>query len=66
VLEAARSLARARGLSLGAVLSQLARRGLAPEQRLGSSPSGFPTFTPGPDAPVLTVESVRAALDDEP
>jgi hypothetical protein len=66
VLAAARSLARAQGRSVGVVLSELARRGLAPIPRLGTGSGGFPTFEPPPDAPPLTVEAVRAAHDDEP
>jgi hypothetical protein len=64
VLQAARSLARAQGRSLGRVLSDLARRGLAPrkETRRG----GFPVFRVSPDAAPLTSEAVRHALEEEP
>ena len=64
VLEAARSLARSQGRSLGRVLSDLARRGLAPRNE--GSRRGFPVFRVSPDAPPLTSEMVRRALDDEP
>lgn len=65
VLEAVRSLARAQGRSLGSVLSDLVRRALVPDTRLAQGPGGFPTFTPPNGTPPLTVEAVRAALDDE-
>ena len=69
VLAAVRSLARAQGRSLGIVISDLVRRGLAPavraEQGLEQGPGGFPTFVPPLGARPLTAETVRAALDDE-
>lgn len=62
VLAAARALARDAGVSVGTVVSQLARRGLAPRPRTGS---GFPVFDASPDAPPITLETVNAARDDE-
>ncbi len=62
VLEAARSLARAEGRSVGAVLSRLARRGLRPLSRQATP--GFPTFSPPADATPITPEDVARALDD--
>jgi hypothetical protein len=64
VLEAARSLARSQGRSIGRVLSDLARRGLAPRRE--GSRRGFPVFRVSPEAAPLTSEAVRRALDDEP
>jgi len=64
VLQAARSLARSQRRSLGRVLSDLVRRGLAPRRE--GSRRGFPVFRISPDAPPLTSESVERALDDEP
>jgi hypothetical protein len=64
VLEAARSLARSQGRSLGRVLSELARRGLSPRKE--STRQGFPVFRVSPQAPPLTPDGVRRALDDEP
>ena len=65
VLDAVRSLARSQGRSLGYVLSELVRRALAPTTRLDQGPGGFPTFEPPPGTAPLTVETVRAALEDE-
>lgn len=64
VLRAARSLARSRRRSLGRVLSDLVRRGLAPRRE--GSRRGFPVFRISPEAPPLTPENVGRALDDEP
>lgn len=64
---AARSLAEARARSMGAIVSELARRGLQPtagESRARRA-SGFPTFDVPRDAPPITTETVRAALDDD-
>jgi hypothetical protein len=64
VLQAARSLAAAQHRSLGGVISDLARRGLAPRaDRIGSE-DGFPVFRVDPGAPVITQEMVSAALDE--
>lgn len=65
ILEAARSLARSRGRSVGRVLSDLARRGLAPRPETARR-GEFPVFRISPDSPPLTSESVARALDDEP
>ena len=59
VLRAAKSLARARESSLGSVLSDLARKGLAP--RTSSRKRGFPVFRVGPDALPITEDMVRRA-----
>lgn len=65
VLSAARSLARAEGISVGAALSRLARRGLtaqsSPTVDLSSSP--FPVLLGDPEHPV-TPELVAAHRDD--
>jgi hypothetical protein len=64
VVEAARALADAERRSLGQVISDLVRRGLAPrEDRIGIE-DGFPVFRVRADAPVITSDMVRAALDD--
>lgn len=63
ILRAARSLAAQANKTIGEVLSELARRGLRPEQPAVSA-SGLPTFPVSPDAPPLTAEMVREALDD--
>lgn len=63
VIAAARELAAAERRSLGAVVSELARRGLTPV-RIDSS-GRFPVFISPPDAPPITPEMVRRALDED-
>ena len=65
VLRAARSLARTERKTVGQVVSELARRGLAPRpNRPSERPSAVPVFDVSPEAPPLTPEMVREALDD--
>jgi hypothetical protein len=64
VLQAARSVARAEGMNIGKVLSDLARRGLAPRSQ-SKTRSGFPVFDVAPDAAPITIELVKDALDAE-
>lgn len=57
VLAASRALAKSRGISLGAAVSELARRGLraasaTPEGRVDLSYSPFPVLLGDPDNPV--------------
>ncbi len=63
VHRAVRSLARARGESMGTVLSTLARRALRPREP-AVRVDGYPVFHVSPDAPPLTSEMVRDALED--
>jgi hypothetical protein len=63
VLRAAKSLAVAEQRSVGAVLSELARRGLRPERPVMSA-HGLPVFRVSEKAPPLTLDMVRQALDD--
>jgi hypothetical protein len=63
VLEAARSLAEAEGKSLGEMISELARRGLAPRSDEALD-EGFPVFSISPDAKPITLEAVQRALED--
>lgn len=63
VLRAARSLARTERKTIGQVVSELARRGLAPRPKR-SSHSAVPVFDVSPEAPPLTPEMVREALED--
>jgi len=65
VLDQARAIARDRGISLGAAISLLAERGLRSAPVVGSDDTGLPAFDVAPDAPMLTPEMVRAAMDDE-
>ena len=60
VLAAARALSQSSGLSLGAAVSELARRGLEP--RLVDS--DFPTFAVAPETAPMTPDLVREALDE--
>jgi hypothetical protein len=63
VLDVARSLAEAEGKSVGQVISELARLGLAPRpQELVDE--GFPVFSVAPDARPITLEMVQRALDE--
>lgn len=64
VLEAARALARADDRSLGEVISELARRGLRPTAQVADR-DGFPVFRVSRDAPSVTDEHVRRAMEDE-
>lgn len=63
VLAAARALARARGRSIGSVVSELARTGLRPVVPRRKR-AGFPLFDVPRDAPPLTDEAVTAVLDE--
>ncbi|MGH3544531.1 MAG: antitoxin [Mycobacteriales bacterium] len=65
VLAAARSLAHAQHRSIGAALSSLARRGLAPSVEIVPSAAGFPVFSVAPIGHPITSEVVRAAVDEE-
>lgn len=65
VLDIAHALARTEHRSLGSVISDLARRGLAPREASAySETNGFPIFAVGPDARVITDEMVAAAMDE--
>ena len=63
VLRAAKSIARAQETSLGRVVSNLARKGLAPKS--SASRRGFPVFRVSPGAPPITEDMVRRAEEDE-
>lgn len=62
VLEDARRIAAAEGRSVGAVLSALARRSLAPAE-IGTR-DGLPVFEVAEDAPRITFDQVSQALDE--
>lgn len=64
VMEAAKAMARFERRPLGSVVSELARRGLAPRSVAHTESTGFPAFPVGDDAPAITDEMVAAALDD--
>ena len=64
VLDAARVLAVARGVSVGAALSELARRGVAARTPL-SARNGFPVFQVPAGTPGFGPEDVAAAANRE-
>ncbi|MEP6527863.1 MAG: hypothetical protein ABJA86_11940 [Nocardioidaceae bacterium] len=63
VLEEARQIAAADRRTLGAVISELARRALQPVQ--ARDDGGFPVFDVDANAPAITADDVARALDDE-
>ena len=64
VYRAAKSLALARSTSIGAVISELARKAM--EARVPTTTRGdFPVFTVRPDSRPITLEDVQRAQDDE-
>lgn len=65
VLEAARKLAAARDQSLGKVVSDLMRRGLAVRTSYPAEDDAFPTFEVREDSPPITLEDVKRD-EDEP
>ncbi|MFW5828494.1 MAG: hypothetical protein ACOCU4_10390 [Alkalispirochaeta sp.] len=69
IIEVARSLSQARGISLGAALSTLARRGIGstagdPEEPVDNG-DRFPTFSVTESAPPFSGKDVRRALDED-
>lgn len=62
VLAAARAIAAGQRRSLGAVVSELARRGLEPAPI--AEDDGFPVFAVPPGAPPITPQMVERALDE--
>lgn len=63
VVAAARELAAAERRSLGSVVSQLARQGLAPARV--DADGDLPVIRVPAGTPPITPEMVRGALDDE-
>jgi hypothetical protein len=63
VLEAARKISEARGVSIGTVVSDLARRGLAPEAPV-TIRNGIRLFPVRKDAGVATPELVKELLEE--
>ena len=58
------ALARARRVSLGTVVSELARAVLRRPVGM-TTDRGWPVFDLPPEAPLVTAEQVQAVLDDE-
>jgi hypothetical protein len=65
VLLAAKELARWRGVSIGKVLSDLARQALA-RQAGETTRNGVPLFPRRPEARVVTLELVNQLRDEAP
>jgi hypothetical protein len=63
VLSAARQIAAARSKSVGAVISELARRGLEARGKVGTR-HGFPVFQASKGARPLTTDDVRRHEDE--
>lgn len=63
VLALARALASQRGVSIGTIVSDLARRGLAPSQHAATR-NGIRLFPVRPDAGPVTPELVKALAED--
>jgi hypothetical protein len=63
VLALARALATQRGVSIGTIVSDLARRGLAPS-RPAATRNGIRLFPVRPDAGPVTPELVKALAED--
>ena len=64
IAEAAQSLMRASGKTLGQVLSQLARRGLKAQNEFGTR-NGLPTFNVSANSPVIPSDRATSLLADE-
>jgi hypothetical protein len=64
LLSIARVRAKEQGISLGAAVSELIRRGL--EVRRTRSKRGFPVFPAPPGTPIITNELVARYRDDDP
>ena len=64
VFRVARAMADARDVSIGDMVSELARRGMASESRITKTPRGFPVFRVSPDAKPITPDDVRRSEDE--
>jgi hypothetical protein len=64
LLRVVRSLARARGVSLGDAISDLVRKGLRREAATDTK-DGFPMFGVSPDARPITLDDVKRLEDEE-
>lgn len=63
ILKDARSIARSEGRSVGAVISDLARRSLRPVGIVVVD--GLPMFDVPPDAPIIADEDVARGLEED-
>ncbi len=66
IYEAAMHVSRTSGERLGKVLSNMARRGIAPTVlRPGKRSGRFPTFDVPPGAPVIPASRVQKVIDED-
>lgn len=66
VLQVAKQIADVHRISVGQALSDLARRGLKTPMGIRKDPiSGFWVFDVPDDAPLVTMEAVQRAIDQE-
>ena len=63
ILDVAKSLAESERRTVGEVISDLARRGLQPRD-CREERDGFPVFDVGENSAPITLDKVRAALDE--
>jgi hypothetical protein len=63
ILQAVRSIAKARHVSVGRALSDLARKGIE-RTRNYSTRNDLPVFSVREDAPVVTPEQVKSAEEE--
>ena len=66
VLAAARALAERQGRSLGEVVSELARKGLAPVAKAPKFRTGIRLMPVCPDARPMTLDEINALRDEAP
>lgn len=66
VLLAAKEIARQRGLTVGQVVSDLARRALTRQVSSQAARHGLPLFPVRPDAGIVTLELVNRLRDETP
>jgi hypothetical protein len=64
ILRAAKTLAAQKGVSVGSVISSLARRGLEPKSSVRYERKRFPVFEVREGAPVFGPEDVAESLED--
>lgn len=65
LLQVAKSLAQARSVSLGTIVSELMRKGMEAERRPSAHrKSGFPVFSVPRGARSITLEDVKKAEDE--
>jgi hypothetical protein len=67
VLQAAKEIAASHGRTMGKVISDLARKGLAPPKQKVRVRNGVPLLPPrDPGSPPLTVEFLNKLRDEDP